>query len=165
MRSSSCFIPAVASARNAHWHCLAPGWEFHGRLKHFRVEARSKEHDVWECPAGQHLKPIATDYERRLVRYRAPAHICNKCSIKHLCTASDEGREIEHHPDSWLQSELARFHRGISLALLILAELLLTVEMIRHSGASELLILGLLLLAITLLAAKHLSAFFASRPG
>jgi hypothetical protein len=151
---------------------VALGLELVARHSHHRSKQMGiagfryhRQHDVWECPVGQHLKRIATDYERRLARYRAPAHICNKCSIKHLCTASDEGREIEHHPDSWLQSELARFHRGISLALLILAELLLTVEMIRHSGASELLILGLLLLAITLLAAKHLSAFFASRPG
>jgi hypothetical protein len=51
-------------------------------------------------------------------------------SIKHLCTESEEGREIEHHPDSWLESEIARFHRGISLALLFLAGLLLVVEMI-----------------------------------
>jgi len=77
------------------------------------------------------LKPVATDYAARLVRYRAPAHICNACSIKHFCTASDEGREIEHNPDSWLESEIARFHRGISLALLFLAGLLLVVEMIR----------------------------------
>src|SRR5215510_12758306 len=84
--------------------------------------------DVWECPAGQQLKPVTAGDARRPVRYRAPAHICNKCSIKHLCTNSDEGREIEHYPEAWLQSELARFHRGISLALLFLAGLLLAVE-------------------------------------
>jgi hypothetical protein len=55
-----------------------------------------------------------------LVRYRAPAHICNACSIKHLCTESEGGREIEHNPDSWLESEIARFHRGVSLALPVL---------------------------------------------
>jgi hypothetical protein len=70
---------------------------------------------------------------------------------KHLCTESEEGREIEHNPDSWLESELARFHRGISLALLILAELLLIVEMIRHQRATELLVMEPLLLAITFL--------------
>jgi hypothetical protein len=124
-----------------------------------------RHHDVWECPTGQQLKPIATDYARRLVRYRAPANICNKCSMKHLCTESDEGREIEHNPDSWLESELARFHRGISLSLLTLAALLLIVEMIRHQEATALLVIGPLLLAITLLGTQFFSAFFASRPG
>jgi len=118
-----------------------------------------RHHDVWECPAGQQLKPIATDYARRVVRYRASAQICNACSIKHLCTESEEGREIEHNPDSWLESEIARFHRGISLALLFLAGLLLVVEIIRHQRPMELLILSGLLVPIALLGSQLLSAF------
>src|SRR5215831_16683778 len=76
------------------------------RDRHGAYRQYHRRHDVWECPTGQQLKPIATDYTRRLVRYRAPAHICNACSLKHLCTESDEGREIEHNPDSWLESEI-----------------------------------------------------------
>ena len=137
----------------------------HHRSKQMRVAGfrYHRQHDVWECPAGQQLKPIATDYGRRLVRYRAPAHICNACSIKHLCTESEEGREIEHNPDSWLESELARFHRGISLALLFLAGLLLVVEMIRHQGPMELLILSGFLVPVALLGSQWSSAFLASR--
>jgi hypothetical protein len=96
-------------------------------------------------------------------RYRTPAHACNACSMKQICTASDTGREIEHNPDSWLESELSRFHRGISLSLLLLAELLLVAEMIRHQRITELLFLGLLLVPITLLETQLASAFFASR--
>ena len=149
---------------------VAFGLELLARHSHHRSKQMGvagfryhRHHDVWECPTGQQLKPLATDYGRRLVRYRAPAHICNACSIKHLCTESEEGREIEHHPDSWLESELARFHRGISLCLLVLAELLLIVEMIRHQRAVELLVLGPLSLAITVLGAQFFSAFFAER--
>jgi hypothetical protein len=47
--------------------------------------------------------------------------------------------------------------------MLILAGLLLIVEMIRHQETTELLILGPLLLAITLLGTRFFSAFFASR--
>jgi hypothetical protein len=72
-------------------------------------------------------------------------------SQKHLCTESEEGREIEHNPDSWLESEIARFHRGISLALLFLAGLLLVVEMIRHQRPMELLILSGFLVPIAVL--------------
>jgi hypothetical protein len=48
----------------------------------------------------------AFDHGRRLSLYRAPANVCNGCSLKQLRTASDKGREIEQSPDSWLQSEL-----------------------------------------------------------
>ena len=138
----------------------------HHRSRQMRVAGfrYHRQHDVWECPTGQQLKPIATDYTmRRLVRYRAPAHVCNACSIKHLCTESDEGREIEHNPDSWLQSEIARFHRGISLALLFLAALLLVVEMLRHKRPMELLMLSGFLVPIALLGSQLSSTFLAPR--
>ena len=135
----------------------------HHRSRQMRIAGFRYHHDFWECPAGQQLKPIATDYAPRLVRYRAPAHICNACSIKHLCTESEEGREIEHNPDSWLESEIARFHRGISLALLFLAGLLLVVEMIRHQRPIELLILSGFLVPIAVLGSQLSSAFLAPR--
>jgi hypothetical protein len=122
-----------------------------------------RHHDFWECPTGQQLKPFSVDHTQRLVRYRAPAHICNKCSVKHLCTDSQGGREIEHNPDSWLESELARFHRGISLVLLLLAGLLLVVEMIRHKRPVELLILSGFLLPVALLGSQLSSTFFNAR--
>ena len=50
--------------------------------------------DHWECPEGEHLWPHEFDHERRLVRYRAKAHICNGCPRKAACTDSDRGREI-----------------------------------------------------------------------
>ncbi len=39
-------------------------------------------HDHWQCPEGEHLWPHEFDHERRLVRYRAKAHICNGCPRK-----------------------------------------------------------------------------------
>ena len=149
----------------------ATGLEFLARHSHHRSKQMSlagfryhRRHDVWECPTGQQLKPIATDYAQRLVRYRAAAHVCNACSMKHLCTESDEGREIEHNPHSWLESEMARFHRGISLALLFLAGLLLVVEIIRHQRLIDLLILSGFLVPIGLVGSNLLSAFLTARP-
>ena len=149
---------------------VALGLELLARHSHHRSKQMDvagfryhRQHDVWECPTGQQLKPLAADYGQRLVRYRAPAHICNACSIKHLCTASAEGREIEHDPDSWLKSEIARFHRGLSLALLFLAGLLLVVEMVRHERPTELLVLSGFLVPIALIGSQLSSAFLASR--
>ena len=148
------------------------GLELLARHSHHRSKQISvvgfkyhRHRDVWECPTGEQLKPVTTDHTHRLIRYRAPAHVCNKCSIKHLCTESDDGREIEHDPGSWLESELAKFHRGISLALLFLAGLLLLVEMIRHQRPTELLVLGGFLVPLVLLGSQLSSAFFAARRG
>ena len=77
------------------------------------------------------------DNELRVVRYRAPAHTCNGCPIKSHCTDSDTGREISVSLDPWLSSAIGRFHRGISLVLLILAVLIMTIELLRHGHGKE----------------------------
>ncbi|HWR37356.1 MAG TPA: hypothetical protein VN622_15960 [Clostridia bacterium] len=88
--------------------------------------------DVWECPDGRSLHREETDTLLRVSRYRAEAHHCNACVFKFRCTDSSSGRVIEQRSDSWLDSGLYRFHRGISLALLVLAGMILFVEMIRN---------------------------------
>ncbi len=71
-----------------------------------------EQQDHWECPEGQHLWPHEFDHERRLMRYRAKAHICNGCPRKTACTDSDRGREIIRPLDPWPHSEAGRFHRA-----------------------------------------------------
>lgn len=122
----------------------------------FRFRPR---HDFWECPAGERLHRIGEDRERRVVRYRAPAHACNACAIKPECTDSEEGREIERSLDSWLATEIGRFHRGLSLALLLLAGLILGVEVFRFQRLPEEVLLGGLLVPIGLAGTKLLAAF------
>ncbi len=102
-------------------------------------------HDHWTCPEGQHLWPHEFDHERRLVRYRAKAHICNGCPRKDRCTDSDVGREIVRPLDPWPHSEAGRFHRGIALMLLALAVFVLTVGGVRnHDPAEAALLLALI---------------------
>jgi len=90
------------------------------------------ELDSWECPAGHQLVHLHTDHQRRVTSYRAPASACNSCSLKLNCTDSDEGRVLERRLDTWVESELRRFHRGISLALLLLATIILVSEVVRY---------------------------------
>ena len=102
--------------------------------------------DVWQCPSGHHLTREQTDFERKIAHYRAPAHKCNCCPIKKDCTDSNDGRRLEVRLDAWLESELSRFHRGISLALLLLATLFLGAEMFRCQGPLDWVVLvGLLI--------------------
>jgi hypothetical protein len=122
-----------------------------------------EEHDHWECPEGQHLWPHEFDHERRLVRYRAKAHICNGCPRKTACTDSDHGREIVRPLDPWPHSEAGRFHRVISLMLVGLALLIVIVEGVRHHDPAEAALLVALGLA-ALLAARWLMRDLRAHP-
>ena len=123
----------------------------HRRSLRFRTAGftYNETHDHWECPEGQHLWPHEFDSERRLVRYRAEAHICNGCPRKPACTDSDHGREIVRPLDPWPHSEAGRFHRGISLLMILLGALILLVEVVRHHEPAE---AGLLLALLVLVA-------------
>jgi hypothetical protein len=106
-------------------------------------------HDHWTCPEGQHLWPHEFDHERRLVRYRAKAHICNGCPRKDACTDSDRGREVVRSLDPWPHSEAGRFHRGIAVMLVVLALFVLAVGGARnHDPAEAALLLGLMAVAL-----------------
>ena len=96
-----------------------------------------RAHDVWVCPEGEHLWPHEFDHERRLVRYRARAHVCNGCPLKERCTDSDEGREIVRPLDPWPHSEAGRFHRVIALMLVALAALVAAVALARNLNLED----------------------------
>lgn len=119
--------------------------------------------DVWECPASRQLRRIATDHQRRVVHYRAPADACNACALKSNCTDSNDGRILKKHLDSWVESELRRFHRGISLVLLVLATLILVAETVRHGEPREVLFVVCLLVPIGLAETQLFVSFFTRR--
>ena len=107
-----------------------------------------RELDYWECPAGHQLVHLETDYQRRTTLYRAPAAACNSCSLKLNCTDSDEGRLLERRWDTWLQTELQRFHRGLSLILLLLASVIVIAEIVRYPQLRDRAALAVLLVPL-----------------
>lgn len=119
--------------------------------------------DHWRCPEGEHLWPHEFDEQRRLVRYRAKAHVCNACPRKAACTDSDRGREITRPLDPWPHSEAGRFHRGIALLLVGLALLILVVEGARHHRPQEAALLAALLVTGAL-AARWLARDLRAHP-
>ena len=121
------------------------------------------EFDHWECPTGQLLHRHSVDHVNKVVRYRAIGHICNCCHKKPDCTDSDEGREIEHRVDSWVQSEIRHYHRGISLAILLLAALILLAQVWWFKGTRDLMLAGGMLLVIGTLGARLLAGFRSPR--
>jgi hypothetical protein len=137
----------------------------HRRSLRYRTAgfAYDEDHDHWECPEGEHLWPHEFDHERRLVRYRAKAHVCNVCPRKAACTDSDHGREIVRPLDPWPHSEAGRFHRAISLLMVGVALLILVVEGARHHRAQEAALLAALL-AVAALAARWLARDLRAHP-
>ncbi len=133
----------------------------HRRSEQMRVTGFKfhKELDYWECPTGQLLRRHSVDCQHNIVRYRAPARECNCCHKKPDCTDSHEGREIEHRVDSWVQSEIRRFHRGFSLALLLLAALILAAQIAWYQESRDLTLTGGLLFAIGAAAVRLLAGF------
>jgi hypothetical protein len=123
----------------------------HNRSKRMRTAgfAYHADLDVWKCPNGKHLYRAEAALDSALVVYRAAPHDCKHCPIKSRCTDSDEGRTIQVQPDSWLQSELRNFHRGLSLVLLLLADLILAVTVVAKNKFNDDLAAGFLLLCIT----------------
>lgn len=122
------FLLAVAVgldrlARHAHHRCeryRTAGFRYH------------PHHDAWICPRDHWLWPTEFDRHRRLVRYRAKPSVCNACPVKTQCTTSPHGREIVRAVDPWPHSEAGRFHRGLALMLIGLAELMVLIELTRH---------------------------------
>lgn len=122
------FLVGVASvmgwaARHSHARVLrvkAIGFRYHQAF------------DAWQCSEGTYLWRVERDETARLVRYRAKAEMCNACALKASCTDSSDGRELLRPMDAWPHSEMARFQRAISLALIVLAGILVAVEAARQ---------------------------------
>jgi hypothetical protein len=137
------------------------GLQAHHRSQQYELGGFKFQHDAdrWECPQGHYLHRSVTDHDRRVIRYKAPAHTCNACRMKPQCTDSQNGREIEREIGSWIETELGRFHRGISLTLLLLAGLLLLIEAARYHQPRADLVLGAPVVLLVMSAARRLRAF------
>jgi hypothetical protein len=126
------------AARHAHRRSLQSatiGFTYH------------REHDIWKCPRDQQLFRVFSDSAKGITVYRAPASACNVCPSKAACTDSDSGREIENRIPQGLEYGMQRFHRALSLMLLILADLILAIELIRTPGLFERLILAVMFIS------------------
>jgi Flp pilus assembly protein TadB len=142
----------------------AAGKHTQRRSERFRTAGFSyhPQHDAWTCSQDEMLWPMDYDEQHHLVRYRAKASVCNSCHVKPDCTSSTNGREVTRAVAPWPHSEAGRFHRGMSLALVGLAAVLILVTGARHPQPSTL-VLGLPLL-LTVLLGRRYSAHFRATP-
>lgn len=136
----------------------------HARTARYRTAGFEYDHrlDVWTCPEGELLRHTAVDHDRRLARYRARAEVCNQCPAKAECTDSDSGREIARPLDPWPQSEAGRFHRGIAIAIMGLAAVILAIAAVRNHEQSQLALLAPALGVVLAILARASAAFRAA---
>ena len=142
----------------------AAGKHTQRRSERFRTAGFSYHplHDAWTCSQDEMLWPMDYDEQHHLVRYRAKASVCNSCHVKPDCTSSSNGREVTRAVAPWPHSEAGRFHRGISLALVGLAAVLILVAGARHPQPSTLVLV--LPLLFTALLGRRYSAHFRATP-
>jgi hypothetical protein len=76
------------------------------------------ELDRYECPQGELLTLHTYDDRNKLAIYKAPAASCNDCVLKAFCTPRDEGRHVYHSLADFHETDVGRFHRRLSLAIL-----------------------------------------------
>jgi hypothetical protein len=124
------------------------------------------ELNYFECPAGHQLALLENNHQRGVTSYRAPAAACNSCPLKLNCTDSDDGRVVERRVDrvdTWIESELRRFHCGISAVLLLLATVILLAETFRYPKWRDCGALAVLLFPLALTQIKLLPSLFSRR--
>jgi hypothetical protein len=77
--------------------------------------------DHYECPQGERLTLDTFDDRNKLAIYKAPASSCNACMLKAFCTPGDEGRRVYRPLAEFHETDIGRFHRGLSLVILAVA--------------------------------------------
>jgi heme A synthase len=144
------------AARHAHRRSLSIstiGFTYHA------------DRDMWRCPEFQHLFPVFVDHAKGSVIYRAPASACNACRCKSHCTDSNSGREIERKSTGDLQYGMQRFHRAMSVTLLVLAALILIVEIFRDDAVYPRLVLASVLMVFCTVVLRLSKALFTRTGG
>lgn len=116
-----------------------------------------EELDVYECPTGEHLLALPDDRRPGLRRYRAPHDRCRDCFFAVRCTPDRRPREVVRPLQPWLVSGIGRFHRGLSLTLLVLAAVILSLAAVVYGETSR--ELSLLVGALAVVTLRGLGIF------
>jgi hypothetical protein len=61
--------------------------------------AYDPQRDLYQCPAGEILRPKTFRAARNQVLYKAEPGTCNSCSMRPQCTDNKTGRQVLRHRD------------------------------------------------------------------
>jgi hypothetical protein len=128
----------------------------------FRYDA---DLDHYECPQGERLGLHQVDEDRRLAIYRAPADRCGGCALKAACTPHDRGRHVYRPLAAWAETDVGRFHQGLSLLLFGIGGVLAGVGLARWAGRPGDGLLAVALVVNVAFLAWDVRAWRRGRPG
>jgi hypothetical protein len=106
--------------------------------------------DAYECRGGALLPVVHITPDRKTARYRAPESICGTCALKQFCTGDEKSREIVRSSQPWIETEVGKFHRGLSLTLLVLSAVLIAgvLLLFEHTARESFLLAGAFVIVI-----------------
>lgn len=107
-----------------------------------------EKNDAWRCHQDQWLYPAAFDPEKRVIRYQGQHAICGRCPAKESCSPTPGPREITKAVDPWPHSEAGRFHRGIALAIAVIAFFLPALGLLTAHGWTDVVVLLTVLVVV-----------------
>lgn len=117
------------------------------------------DQDAWRCHEDQWLWPASFDPDKRVIRYQGQHAICGRCPAKEECSPTPGPRELTRQLDPWPHSEAGRFHRGISLAVGVVAIFMSTAMLLGAKNAADYIVLSATIfvsLVATVPLARHL---------
>jgi hypothetical protein len=101
-----------------------------------------EDQDAWRCHEDQWLWPASFDPDKRVIRYQGQHAICGRCPAKEECSPTPGPRELTRQLDPWPHSEAGRFHRGISLAVGVVAIFMSTAMLFGAEGVADYIVLA-----------------------
>jgi hypothetical protein len=90
--------------------------------------------DRYECPVGESLSLHSVDTANRLAVYRAPARACGDCVRKAHCVPHADARTIFRSLAAWAETDVAWFHRRLSILMFAAGALLCGIRLWRFGG-------------------------------
>lgn len=99
------------------------------------------DQDAWRCHEDQWLWPASFDPDKRVIRYQGQHAICGRCPAKEECSPTPGPRELTRQVDPWPHSDAGRFHRGISLAVGVVAIFMSTAMLLGAQVAADYIVL------------------------
>jgi hypothetical protein len=90
--------------------------------------------DQYQCPAGESLSLRSVDTANRLAVYRAPVRACGSCALKGHCVPHADARTIFRPLAAWAETDVAWFHRRLSILMFGAGMLLCAIRLGRFGG-------------------------------
>jgi transposase len=102
----------IKAVEEAHIRAYMPIIDFTHRTKFFGKDkfTYDESKDLYICPNGEALRPQGKPIDGTMVRYRAPAKVCELCPLRERCTDNIQGRSLHRHVEEHYLDRVRTYH-------------------------------------------------------